>query len=119
VKLVLSEVPGPGLPGVKVSLYDRDTHDEDDLLVTSVTDAQGEIFFSFESIDYTDAEVSPSWRTDSMPDLYVVIFDAAGDAVHSTRSETLQDKLPKLLIIPIDRALAEKHNLLHLENSTT
>jgi len=47
VKLVLSSSPGTGIPGVKVSLYDRDIQDEDDFLATAVTDDQGEIFFSF------------------------------------------------------------------------
>jgi len=117
VKLVLSESPEQCLAGVRVSLYDRDTHDKDDLLATAVTDSQGEIFFSFESEDYTDAEDRPSWRVNSLPDLYVVIFNAAGQAIHSTRTDTIQDKLLKIMIIPIESALAEKHNLLHPESS--
>lgn len=46
VKLVLSSSPGTAIPGVKVSLYDRDIQNEDDFLATAVTDDHGEIYFS-------------------------------------------------------------------------
>ena len=106
VKLVLSSSPGTGIPGVKVSLYDRDIQDEDDFLATAVTDDQGEIFFSF------DSEEKDLWRLESLPDLYVKVYDARGQVVLSTKSETLDDKLPKLITIPISQELVEKHGLM-------
>jgi len=112
VKLVLSNSPGTGIPGVKVSLYDRDIQDEDDFLATAVTDNQGEIFFNFNSEQYTDAEEKDIWRLESLPDLYVKVYDARDQVVLSTRSETLEDKLPKLLTVPISQELVEKHGLM-------
>ena len=112
VKLVLSSSPGTGIPGVKVSLYDRDIHDEDDFLATAVTDDHGEIFFSFDSEQYTDAEEKELWRLESLPDLYLKVYDAQGQMVLSTRSETLEDKLPKLITVPISQELVEKHGLM-------
>ena len=112
VKLVLSSSPATGIPGVKVSLFDRDIQDEDDFLATAVTDDQGEIFFSFDSDQYTDAEEQELWRLESLPDLYVKVYDAYGQVVLSTRSETHEDKLPKLITVPISQELVEKHGLM-------
>ena len=111
VRLVLEEAPEMVLPGVKVSLYDRDIQDEDDLLGTEVTDAKGEALFAFDSDLYTDAEDQPEWRLESLPDFYVVIYDAQGRVVLSTRAETLRDNLPRLFTVPISRELVEKHKL--------
>lgn len=111
VRLVLAESPTVGIPGVKVSLFDRDIHDPDDFLATEVTDDQGEIFFSFDSEDYTDAEDKELWRLESLPDLYIKIYDAQDQVVLSSRSETQEDKLPSLITIPISQELLEKHGL--------
>lgn len=112
VKLVLHEDSRHVLPGIKVSLYDRDWKSEDDLLGTDVTDAKGEIFFNFEEKDYQDTEDGPDWRAESLPDLYVKVYDAEGKVVYSTRDVVERDKFPKLLVVPIPRAILERHNLL-------
>ena len=112
VKLVLAEAPDTGIPGVKVSLYDRDIHDEDDWLGTDTTDDQGEILFIFESEQYTDAEDQPEWRIDSLPDLFVIVYDAQDQVVFSTRSEALQNNLPRRYVVEVSRELAEKHGLM-------
>ena len=109
VKLVLAETPTVGLPGVTVALYDRDIEDEDDHLGTETTDERGEALFSYDSSLYTDAEDQPDWKADSLPDLFVIVYDTQGQPVLSTRSEALQDQLPRLLTVPIPRALAEQH----------
>ena len=92
VKLVLAESPATGIPGIKVELYDRDTNDKDDLLAAAVSDGEGEILFSYDSEQYTDAEDQELWRLDSLPDLYIVVYDSRDTVVLSTRSETLEDK---------------------------
>ena len=112
VRLVLSGPPNTAIPGVKVSLYDRDIQNEDDFLSTGTTDDQGEITFRFESEVYPDAEENELWRLESLPDLYVKVYDAHGQILLSTRSETLEDQLPKLITIPISQELVEKHVLM-------
>ena len=112
VKLVLAETPTVGLPNVKVALFDQDIDDEDDPLGTGVTDAQGEFLFAYDSSLYTDAEDKDDWTIASLPDLYVIAYDAQGQEVVNTREQTRRDKLPKLLTVPVSRALAEAHGLL-------
>lgn len=111
VRLVLAEAPETGLPGVKVSLFDRDIQDEDDLLGTEVTDTEGEALFAFDSDLYTDAEDQPEWRIESLPDFYVVVYDAQDRVVLSTRSEALQNNLPRRFTVPVSRERVEKHEL--------
>ena len=110
--LALEGEPETGIPGVKVSLFDRDIHDEDDHLATEVTDANGEVLFAFDSDLYTDAEHQPEWRLDSLPDLYIVVYDAQDQEVLTTRSEALQDNLPRRFTVEVSRELVEKHKLL-------
>ncbi|MDL1898326.1 hypothetical protein FBQ82_18935 [Anaerolineae bacterium CFX7] len=111
VQLVIAEEPKKALPNVKVSLYDRDWKSEDDLLGTEVTDAKGEIFFEFDEKKYKDAEDGPDWRIESLPDLYVNIYDVQDQVVYSTRDVVERDKFPKLLVVPIPRAVVEQHKL--------
>jgi hypothetical protein len=112
VRLVLAESPAIVIPGVKVELYDRDLNDQDDLLASALTDERGEILFRYDSEEYTDAEDQELWRLESLPDLYVKVYDAQDRLVLSTRSETQADRLPKLVTIPINQTLAEEHGLL-------
>lgn len=111
VQLVLDENRKQVLPNVKVSLYDRDWKSADDLLGTGITDANGEIFFEFDEKKYKDDEDGPDWRIESLPDLYVNVYDAQNNVVYSTRDVVERDKFPKLLVVPIPRAIVEKHNL--------
>ena len=107
MKLVLEDAPETPVSGVKVALYDRDEGDPDDFLDSGVTDDGGEIPFRFDSSRYTDKEDSPSWRLESLPDLYIKIFNAQGEEVYSTRTNTMQDKLPKRFTVTIGREQAE------------
>ncbi len=111
VQLVVSEEPKRGVPNARVSLYDRDWQSQDDLLGTAVTDGKGEIVFEFDEKKYKDAEDSPDWRIESLPDLYVNVYDAQGNVVYSTREVVERDKFPKLLVVPIPRVVIEKHKL--------
>ncbi len=111
VQLVLDENRKQVLPNVKVSLYDRDWKSDDDFLGTGVTDGKGEIFFEFDEKKYKDDEDGPDWRIESLPDLYVHVYDAQGNVVYSTRDVVERDKFPKLLVVPIPRVVVEKHKL--------
>jgi hypothetical protein len=108
VQLVLAENKKQALPNLKVSLYDRDWKSDDDLLGTGVTDSKGEIYFQFEEKKYKDNEDSPDWRIESLPDLYVNVYDAQDNVVYSTREVVERDKFPQLLVVPIPRAIVEK-----------
>ena len=108
VKLVLAEDAKQALPNLTVSLYDRDWKSEDDFLGTGVTDAKGEIFFEFDEKAYKDDEDGPDWRIESLPDLYVNLLDAQGKVAYSTRDVVERDKFPKIMIVPVPRALVEK-----------
>jgi hypothetical protein len=112
VKLVVAETPSVGVPGVKVSLFDRDTESEDDLLGTAVTDKDGKIRFVFDSEKYTDTEDQPAWRLDSLPELFVVVYDAKDEVVVSTRSTAQENKIPDEIVVPINKKLLESHQLL-------
>ena len=112
IKLFVDEDPSIPIPNVKISLFDRDEGDEDDLLATEFTDEKGEIFFGFESYLYTDEEDKPEWRTDSLPDLYVIVYDSQGREVLSTRSQTDFDKLVREIPVPISVELINSHSLL-------
>jgi hypothetical protein len=112
VKLTVDEPSETVLQGVKVALFDRDLTKQDDLLGMDKTDENGEILFTYDSSVYTDPEDSPAWKTDSLPDLYVVVYDAQDQIVHSTRSQVIKDKLPKLIPVRVSRELVEKHHLL-------
>ena len=112
IRLVRATDPQQGLPGVKVALFDRDIQDPDDHLSTGETDAAGEVLFKFDSDQYTDSEDSELWRIDSMPDLYVVIYNRSGEVILSTRSETQENKLPELITVPISEELIQAHGLL-------
>lgn len=108
VKMVLAEDPRQALPKLTVSLYDRDWKSTDDFLATGVSDAKGEIFFEFDEKVYKDSEDGPDWRIESLPDLYVNVLDAHDNIVYATRDVVERDKFPKLMVVPVPRAIAEK-----------
>jgi hypothetical protein len=112
VRVVLAETPHVGLSGVRVALYDRDVLSADDHLGSGVTDARGEYVFSYNSDLFTDSEDGPDWKIASLPDLYVIVYNAAGAEVFNQRAQALEDQLPKLISITIPRALALEHGLL-------
>jgi hypothetical protein len=112
IQLTTSDDPVVPLVNVRLSLYDRDENDPDDYLAAGVTDARGEVLLSFESGHYTDQEDQEKWRTESLPDLYVIVYSPDGQQVLSTRAQAQIDKLPRLIQVPIPRALAQEKGLL-------
>jgi hypothetical protein len=100
------------LGNVNLALFDRDENDPDDFLAKGRTDERGEILLSFDSNRYTDREDQENWRIESLPDLYVVVYGAGGEAIHSTRAQTQIDKLPRVIQIMVPRELALEQGLI-------
>jgi hypothetical protein len=96
---------------VTLALFDRDKNDNDDFLATGVTGENGEARLVFDSDQYTDEEDQPAWRLDSMPDLYVTVYNQQGEEIYSTRDRTVDDKLPDLIVVALPKELAERHRL--------
>jgi hypothetical protein len=111
VKLVTEEDRGRLLPGIHVALFDRDKTDEDDFLAKGVTGETGEARLVFDSDQYTDKEDQPAWRLDSMPDLYVRVYNREGEEIYSTRDRTPEDKLPDLIVVSIPKELVDQYRL--------
>jgi hypothetical protein len=114
VKLVTEEDRGRSLPGVRLALYDRDKTDEDDFLAEGVTGENGEAKLVFDSDQYTDQEDQPAWRLDSMPDLFVKVYNHEGQEIYSTRDQAAQDKLPDQIIVELPKELVERQRLMPL-----
>ena len=106
IQLALIEDPGMPLSNVRLMLYDRDENDPDDFLAEGHTNDRGEVLLSFDSDRYTDQEDQEKWRTESLPDLYVVVYSADGEAILSTRAQAQIDKLPRVIQVAIPRVLA-------------
>ena len=112
VRLILAGNASRVLPGVKIALFDRDLHDEDDYLGSGVTGENGVVRITFDSDQYADNEDQPAWRLDSLPDLYVRVYNSNGAVVYSTIEKTVADSLPDEITVAIPREVAERHNLL-------
>lgn len=112
IKLVLDELPGQVLEGVRVALFDRDLSDQDDHLGSEVTGANGEARIVFDSDRYTDREDQPAWRVDSLPDLYVIVYNNQGEAVFSTRRQVVADDLPDVITVAVPKSVAQQHALI-------
>lgn len=112
VKLVIAETPEIVLPGVRVALYDRDHASMDDFLGESVTNEKGEARFVFESEAYTDEEDLPLWKLDSLPDLYVMVYNPEGVVLLTTRQDVEVNNLPQQMIVGVPEELARQHGLI-------
>lgn len=112
IQLTLADGPATPLPNVRLSLYDRDENDPDDFLAEGSTNSRGEVLLSFDSDRYTDREDQEKWRTESLPDLYVIVYNPDGQVVLSTRAQAQIDKLPRVIQISIPRTLALEKKLL-------
>ena len=106
------------LRDVRVELYDRDEHSEDDLLGHGTTNQFGEVMFRYSSRDFADGPGSLDdalfavRNRDTVPDLYAVVYDPAGNVVLSTRAEATVNKAPEHLLVLIKPDAAQAHNLL-------
>lgn len=114
VRVLITESEQP-LPGVAVSLYDRDRHSADDLLGTARTDGQGLATIEFSGRSFGDdpsrvIDDSPG-RLDLLPDVYVVVHGASGEVVTSTRERVQENQVPGLVTIKIGWEAALEHGL--------
>ncbi len=112
IKLVLVEEPDRVLKGVRVALFDRDLSDQDDHLGSGVTGENGEARIVFDSDRYTDREDQSAWRVESLPDLYVIVYNSRGEAVFSTRRQVVADDLPDVITVAVPTGLAQEHDLI-------
>lgn len=85
VKVCAADQTDRVFAGVRVALYDRDTFTPDDLIGSGTTDENGEARFDYGSDKFVDLD---DRLTGVFPDLYVVVYDAGGNKVHSSRAET-------------------------------
>jgi hypothetical protein len=112
IKLVLNEMPYRVLKEVQVALFDRDLSDQDDHLGSGLTGDNGEARIVFDSDRYTDREDQPAWRVDSLPDLYVIVYNNQGEAVFSTRRQVVADDLPDVITVAVPKSVAQQHALI-------
>lgn len=97
------------LPGVPVSLFDRDRLSKDDLLGQGETDAAGEARFRYTSDKYQDLDDSLESLRGTFPDLYVVVSAPDGSPVVNTRAECI-DNLPRREItVAVPAEAAQRH----------
>jgi hypothetical protein len=94
------------LPGLRVSLFDKDRFSADDLLGTGTTDAAGEFRFEYETKDFADLEDRISG---SLPDLYCVVYAADGSQIFENHPV---DNTPRrTIIVELDAELVARHGL--------
>jgi hypothetical protein len=108
VKLFVEQSPSEWIACAIVCLYDRDRLSRDDHLGMDVTNVYGEATFRFSEEDFLDVD---DRLGGALPELYVRVYDSAGDCVLSTRAEAARNTIPELIRIPVDRALAQRHGL--------
>lgn len=105
VKVVLEGTRQP-IPGVSVSLYDRDRFSKDDLLGSGQTDAGGEARFRFTTEQFQDLDDAAASLRGTFPDLYAVVHAPDGATLVTTRAEA-HDNLPRreiVIAVPDDAA---------------
>ena len=103
---VVREGSSQPLPGVRVSLYDKDMFSKDDLLGSGETDGSGEAHFRFTTEQFDDED---QFLRGVFPDLYAVVHAPDGSVAVSTRAEA-QDNLPRRTITgPVPAQVADQH----------
>jgi hypothetical protein len=108
VKVVLEESRQP-LPGVNVSLFDKDRFSKDDLLGNGPTDAEGEARFRYDTTDFQDLDDSAEALRGTFPDLYAVVHAPDGSTAVSTRADAI-DNLPRReILVTVPAAVASRH----------
>ena len=103
---VIAEGSSQPLPGVRVSLYDKDMFSPDDLLGTEETDEGGEARFRFTSDQFDDED---QVLRGQFPDLYAVVHAPDGSQACTGRGE-VQDNLPRRHItITVPAGVCQQH----------
>lgn len=116
VRLLVSETRKP-LANVKVELFDRDEYSADDSLGVGMTNQFGEVTFKYTSRDYadtllgTDDTVGVGPGADTVPDLYPVVYNNRGESVVNRRDQATLNKAALNLLVLVDEAVAQQHQL--------
>lgn len=116
VRLLVRETRQP-LANVKVELFDRDEHSADDSLGVGHTNRFGEVTFNYTTADFadsplgTDDSLGLSRDPDTVPDLYPVVYNGNGETILSQRDEATQNKASLNILVLIDEALRQQHQL--------
>ena len=108
VTLHTDETPSCPLPGIRVALFDRDLLSDDDPLGSALTDEQGDARFLFSAADFADLD---DRIRGAAPDLYVIVHDASGNVVLSTRAEAAENAAQKRINVRVPRGVAVQHSL--------
>lgn len=109
VKVFVEHAPTEWIACAIVCLYDRDRLSRDDHLGMDITDSYGEATFRFSDSDFFDVD---DRLGGALPELYVRVYDSAGECVVSTRGDAERNTIPGLIRIPIDREIATRHGLI-------
>lgn len=115
VRVLLQESRKP-VANVRVELFDRDEHSEDDKLGAGVTNAFGEVTIKYETKHFADNPLGhdDGFRLigkDTVPDLYAVVYDANGEVVVSKREEATENHAPLHILVLLDEETAARHQL--------
>ncbi len=117
VRLLVRESRQP-LGNVKVELFDRDEYSPDDSLGVAHTNSFGEATFKYDTKDFADSALGVDDKgrrliggSDTVPDLYPVVYNAEGQAVVSKRDEATHNKAALNILVLIDAETAQKNGL--------
>lgn len=117
VRLLVRESRQP-IGNAKVELFDRDENSPDDSLGVAHTNSFGEATFKYDTKDFADSRLGvddPRRKVvasrDTVPDLYPVVYNAAGQAVLSKRDEATSNKASLNILVLIDREVAQANGL--------
>ncbi len=100
------------IPNVKVSLFDKDSFSDDDLLGTRPTNRSGQATFSFSRADFADRfgmlddDIRPG-RGAMTPELYAVVHGIDGAIIPATQSQ-IDAAPPYVIHIPIAQNLVSQ-----------
>ena len=109
VKLFVEDAPTEWIACAIVCLYDRDRLSRDDQLGMDVTNSYGEATFRFDDSEFLDVDDRIGG---ALPELYVRVYDSAGECVLSTRAGAERNAIPSLIRIPVSREIAQRHGLI-------
>lgn len=84
---IVEEESGKPLAGLQIRAFDKDLV-FDDKLGTAVTDAAGAFRINFSSLDF-----SLLADTETVPDVYIRVFDAAGKKLLYTSEKAIRKQL--------------------------
>ena len=95
---VVEEGSNRPVPGLQVALFDRDAFSPDDALGTGTSDEQGEVRFDYNSEQFVDLD---DRLGGVFPELYVVVSDAGGTQIVTTKADAISNTPRKQIPVPV------------------